>query len=125
MATPVFADGYSVIVNPANGASFTKDDLENLYLAKTKTFPSGELAIPLNQKDSSPIRVAFDSSVVGKSDAQMKSYWAKLVFTGKAVPIKQMVSDEEVIELVSKNPSAIGYVETSKVTGAVKVVLSF
>lgn len=116
---------YVVIVNPDNYATISNADIENLYLAKTKTFPDGSLAIPLNQDEALPIRSAFDNNVVGKTDSQMKSYWAKLVFTGKAVPIKQLASDQEILELVAKNPSTIGYIDASSVDSSVKVVSQF
>ncbi|WP_075184821.1 hypothetical protein [Teredinibacter haidensis] len=114
-----------VIVHPENDASISAGDVEKLYLAKVKAFPGGSLALALNQTEGSDIRKAFDSGVIGKSESQMKSYWAKLVFTGKAVPLKELASDQEVVELVSKNPSTIGYIDARSVTDAVKVVHRF
>lgn len=114
-----------VIVNPGNNTEISKGDIEQLYMARTKTFPDGALAIPLNHEEGKEIREMFDSSVVGKTPSQMKTYWSKLVFTGKAIPIKQMSSDQEVIELVMKNPSTIGYIDEANVTDAVKVVMRF
>lgn len=117
--------GWVVIVNPSNSAAISKQDVEQLYLAKAKSFSDGALAIALNHEEGTEIREAFDNQIVGKTPSQMKSYWAKLLFTGKAVPIKQMSSDQEVIELVTKNPSTIGYIDESSVTGSVKVIMSF
>jgi ABC-type phosphate transport system substrate-binding protein len=124
MATSAFA-GNVVIVHPKNNATITEKDLQRLYLAKRKKFSNGEPVIPLNHMDNVDIRVAFDKELIGKSPSQMKSYWAKLVFTGKEVPFKQVESDAEMVELVSKNESAIGYVDESSVTSEVKVVLKF
>jgi ABC-type phosphate transport system substrate-binding protein len=44
------------------------------------------------------------------------------VFTGKGVPPKEVDNDAAVIELVSQNPSVIGYVDKASVTDAVKVI---
>ncbi len=117
--------GNVVIVHPKNNAKISEKDLKRLYLAKKKKFSNGDAAMPLNHKDNVDIRVAFDKEMAGKSPSQMKSYWAKLVFTGKEVPFKQVENDAEMIELVSKNESVIGYVDESAVTGDVKVVLKF
>lgn len=114
-----------VIVHPDNPAPPSETEIKRLYLAKAKSFSDGTLAIPLNHQDSSEARKAFDKNVLGKSESQMKSYWAKLVFTGKATPLKQATSDDEILELVSKNPSAIGYIDTSKANDSVKIVHTF
>lgn len=120
----VLAD-HVVIVHPSNNAPISKTDLENLYLAKTKSFPNGSSAVPLNLKESADTRSRFESEVVGRSEAQMKSYWSRLVFTGKAVPIRQVNSDEEMVKAVASDPSAIGYVSAASVNGSVKTVLDF
>lgn len=114
-----------IVVNPSNNVAISKQDIEELYLAKSKSFSDGSLAIPLNHEEDKEIREAFDDQVIGKTPSQMKSYWAKLLFTGKAVPIKQMSTDQEVIELVRKNPSTIGYIDEANLTDAVKVIMSF
>lgn len=124
MTTSAFA-GNVVIVHPKNDAEISAKDLQRLYLAKKKKFSNGAAVIPLNHKDDVAIRVAFDQEMTGKSPSQMKSYWAKLVFTGKEVPFKQVENDAEMIELVSKNESAIGYVNESSITSSVKVILKF
>lgn len=115
----------SVIVHPDNNSTTTAKDIKRLYLAKMKSFPGGSLALPLNHKDASDARKTFDKKLVKKSPSQMKSYWAKLVFTGKATPLKQVDNDDDILELVSINPSAIGYIDSSKVTDKVKVIHTF
>jgi len=116
---------YVVIVNANNSATVTQQDVKNLYLAKAKAFSDGAEAKPVNQKEGSSIREQFDNEVAGKSSSQMKAYWAKLVFTGKAVPIEELSDDSSVVANVSQNANAIGYVEKSSVNDGVKVLFSF
>ena len=71
------------------------------------------------------VRKKFDSTVVGKTESQMKAYWARLIFTGKAVPLKELANDQEIITLVEKNPSTIGYIDNANVTNKVKVLFTF
>jgi len=124
VALPSFS-GQVIIVHPSNNASISITDIQRLYLAKKKTFSDGAIALPLNQAGSTPARVNFDSSVVGKTEAQMKSYWAKLIFTGKEAPLREFGGDPEIMELVAKNPSTIGYIEESSVNDSVKVIHKF
>ena len=70
------------------------------------------------------MRSSFYSAVVKKTEAQAKSYWSKLVFTGKGTPPTAVAGEAEVMELVSSNPKAIGFVDSASVTDSVKVVLT-
>ncbi len=115
----------AVIVNPANGDTITKDDIASLYLAKTKTFPGGKNAIPLDRPEGSPTRVEFVSKVIDKDEAQMKSYWSRLIFTGKGVPPKVVESDAEVKDMVARNPDVIGFIDAAAADATVKVVAKF
>ena len=72
----------AVIVNLANTDAIKKESIASLYLAKTRTFPGGTNAIPLDRPEGSPIRVEFVSKVIEKDESQMKSYWSRLIFTG-------------------------------------------
>src|SRR3990167_3097510 len=115
----------AVIVNPANADAITKDDISALYLAKTKTFPGGKNAIPLDRPEGSPSRVEFVSKVIDKDEAQMKSYWSRLIFTGKGVPPKVVETDAEVKDMVARNPDTIGFIDAAAADATVKVVAKF
>jgi ABC-type phosphate transport system substrate-binding protein len=115
----------AVIVNPANGDTIAKDDIAKIYMAKTKTFPGGKTAIPIDRSEGSTVRVEFVSKVIDKDEAQLKSYWSRLIFTGKGVPPKVVDSDAEVKELVARNPDAIGFVDAGAVDDSVKVIGKF
>jgi len=115
----------AVIVNPANGDTLTKDDIASLYLAKTKTFPNGKNAIPLDRPEGSPSRVEFVSKVIDKDEAQMKSYWSRLIFTGKGVPPKVVETDAEIKDMVARNLDSIGFIDAAATDATVKVVAKF
>lgn len=116
---------YAVIVHPDVKMNLSQQDVERIFLAKTKTFPEGKIATPVNRQEGEKIRVTFDHRVIGKNQSQMKSYWAKLIFTGKAVPLKQLSSDQEVMEFVANHPGAIGYVDVDSADDSVRVLFSF
>lgn len=115
----------AVVVNPGNDVPITSDDVAKLYLGKTKTFPNGKPATPLERSEGSAIRLQFLEKIVDKSESQMKAYWSRLIFTGKGVPPNAVDSDKEVKELVAKDPGAIGYIDVTSVDDTVKVVLTF
>lgn len=111
-----------VIVHPSNNDAISAKNVQRIFLGKEKKFPSGGETVAVNQTNDSATRQAFDSEILGRTSSQVAAYWSKLVFTGKGVPPKEVANDAEVIELISKNPSVIGYVNKASVTDGVKVV---
>ncbi len=120
----VLAD-VAVIAHPSNANALDKSAVSRLFLGKSKTFPDGTQAIPLNQSESSAATEQFNSKALSKSASQLKAYWSKLVFTGKGTPPKVVDNDAAVLELVASNPNSIGYVDSGAVTAGVKVLATF
>jgi ABC-type phosphate transport system substrate-binding protein len=114
-----------VVVNPKSAAgSMTADQVASIFLGKSNTLPSGAAAVAVDQPESAAVREQFYTKVTGKSAAQVKAAWSRLVFSGKATPPKELGSSAEVKKFVAGNADAIGYIEKSAVDGSVKVVLS-
>lgn len=116
----------SVIVSASNpNSTMDQATVSKIFLGKAKSFPDGSQALPVDQDTGSKTREAFNSTVLSKSDSQLKSYWSRLIFTGKGTPPKQSGTDAEIKALVANNPNIIGYVDSAAVDGTVKVVHKF
>lgn len=115
----------AIIVHPSNGAPLDASEVSRIFLGKSKSFPGGATVVPVNQAEGSIVRTAFDDGIIGKSASQLKSYWSKLVFTGKGTPPQEVSSEDEVKNLVASNPNMIGYIDSANVDSSVKVVLTF
>ena len=112
-----------VVVHPDSGVdSLTQDEVQRIFLGKTKSFPNGQQAIPINQDDGRPIRESFNEKVCNKDSGQYRAYWSQLIFTGKGTPPKDGGDDAAVKALVAKNPNIVSYIDASQVDGSVKVV---
>ena len=114
-----------VIVNPANNAVITQDDVGRLFLGKKSSFADGVSATPYYLAQGHPARDEFDKKALGKSPSQLKAYWSKLIFTGKGTPPDALGSVEDILAKVASDPSAIAYVDASKVTDKVKVAVKY
>lgn len=110
-----------VIVHPSNSSELSAKKVQRIFLGKEKKFGNGSAVKPINQTNNAA-RNDFDSNVLGRSSTQVAAYWSKLVFTGKGIPPKEVSGDAEVIAAVAADPAAIGYVDSSAVTGDVKTV---
>lgn len=114
-----------VVVSPKSPlANMTAEQVSAIFLGKSNTLPNGAAAQAIDQAESAAVREQFYSKATGKSAAQVKSIWSRLVFSGKATPPKELPNSAEVKKAVAANPDAIGYIEKSAVDGSVKVVLS-
>lgn len=123
-ASAASSDELVVIVNPASGVdSMSRVEVSNVFMARNRKLPSGVVALPLDLAGNAPERQRFYSLLLGKSIAEVNSYWARLLFSGRATPPQQMSDASSVIDAVADNKGAIAYVDKSKVDGRVKVVL--
>lgn len=119
-----FAQVAVVVGAKSAAANMSADDVSALFLGKSDQLPGVGVALLLDQAESNAVRDTFYSKVTGRSAAQVKAAWARLVFSGKATPPKEVANSAEVKKLVATNANAIGYIEKSAVDGTVKVLLS-
>jgi ABC-type phosphate transport system substrate-binding protein len=119
----VYADEVVVIVHPSNALSeISVDDVKKIYLGKKKFFPGGVKAIPGDQPKGAKSRKFFYGGIVGKSESKLKSYWSRLIFTGKGTPPKVIGNDAAVKAWVAEQPQGMGYIMRSVADDTVKVL---
>ncbi len=117
------AAGIAVVVHPSAGfESLSEDEVSRIFLGKSKTFPNGTPANPLNQAEGSSVRDRFNEAVCKKNASQYKAYWSQLVFTGKGTPPKDVSDDAAVKAQVAASPGSIGYIASDAVDASIKVV---
>jgi hypothetical protein len=71
-----------------------------------------------------PVKAAFYQKVSGRDLTQVKATWARLVFTGRGRPPKELRDAAAVKKEVASDPRAIAYIYKSDVDSSVKVVLT-
>ena len=106
----------------SNAPKLNNDQVSAIFLGTVKTFPNGEKAIPIDQTAGSPAYGHFYSLVAGRSEAQIKAYWSRMVFTGKGAPPQEVGDAAAVKKLVASNPNLVGYIDAAQVDGSVKVL---
>ena len=114
-----------VIVHRSNAvASMTADQVAQIFMGASTTFPGSGTATPIDQPEGSPTRDEFMAKVLEKTPAQFKAVWSRLIFSGKGTRPKAVAGNAEVRSAVAGDPAAIGFVDRASVDGTVKVVLS-
>lgn len=123
MAHWAFA-GVVVVVSSKNPTgNLSKDQVNDIYLGNSKNFPGGGTAQPVDMADGAAEHDTFHKAVTGKSAAQFKAYWAKMVFSGKGTPPKEVGNSGDMKAAIADHPNMIGYVDKSAVDGTLKIVL--
>lgn len=118
------AAGVKVVVHATNGLdSITKARVADLFLKRVTRWENGRAVTPVDQSEKNAARAAFTKELLGKEVLWVKSYWQKMIFSGRATPPAELSSDTQVLELIRTNPDAIGYVgESTAIPGGIKVL---
>lgn len=108
------------VENPVE--SLSRPELVDIYLGRLNTFPNGQSIVPVNQRESSPAYLEFYRSYLGRTLAQIKAHWSKLIFSGRGQPPRAVADNKAMAEFVAKNPRAIGYLSHELVDKRLRVV---
>ena len=120
-AMPAIADVVAVVSVRSPIDVLSASQVVDIFLGKARNFPDGTPAVPIDQAENSTARDEFYLRV-GKSAAQIKAYWSKIIFTGRGQPPPTVSNDIEMKKRIVNNPAAIGYIDRSLVDGTVKVL---
>jgi ABC-type phosphate transport system substrate-binding protein len=105
-------------------AALTENQVADIFLGRSSELPGGGDAVPIDQADDAANRQEFYRHVTGKSPAQLKTYWSKLIFTGRGQPPREVGDASAVKKAVAMSNSAIGYIDRSEVDQSVKPILT-
>lgn len=116
------ADVVAVVSSKSTVTSLTVAQVADIFLGRMSRFPNGTPAVPVDLSDGSAERDEFYVKVAGKTPAQVKAYWSKIIFTGRGQPPKAVTNDFDVKKYVAANLDAIGYIEEKMVDDSVRVL---
>jgi hypothetical protein len=109
-ALPARADVFVVVPIASTVKAMTQKELLDLYMGRSRAFPDGTFALPFDLPRDDPGRAAFYRALTGMELAQINSYWSRLMFSGQTLPPQPLPTEAAMVELVKRNPSAVGYV---------------
>lgn len=113
---------FVVVIHAENPTtSIERGLLSKIFLKKAKRWENGVAVAPVDQAEQSAVREAFTRKVHKKSVSAIKSFWQRMIFSGRDVPPTELESDAEVLEFVAGEPGAVGYISAStELTDGVK-----
>jgi len=116
------ADVVAVVSSKSAVTTLSKSQVLDIFLGKTARFPDGSQAEPIDQSEGTVARDVFYNKLAGKSAAQMKAYWSRIIFTGRGQPPKALPNGAEVKKRLVENPTAIGYIDATMVDASLRVL---
>ncbi|WP_240615599.1 hypothetical protein [Alteromonas facilis] len=115
-----------VVVNKNSAVEeLTKKEVIDIYMGRYVSFPNGEPAKPIDFPANSEIKQRFYQMLVNQDERKIKSYWSRLLFSGRAKPPIETDSSDEVVTLLSTEYSGLAYVERELVTPEMRIVYQF
>lgn len=111
-----------VIANSSVKATeVTKNDLRDVFTGAATELKDGSRVVPILLK-AGTAHMEFLQAYIGKSDTAYRAGWRSLVFSGQASMPKILDGDTAVVEFVTHNVGAIGYISKATPHTGVKVI---
>jgi len=100
-----------VVINAQTGlTSLSRKQVMSLFLGRSRNFPNAQTAKAFDHKVDSDIRKRFFETLTGKTISDIDAYWARLRYSGRASPPKELEDVEAVLKEVMSNKHSIAYV---------------
>lgn len=115
---PARADLHVVVHAGSRVTSLTAKEVLELYMGRTRAFPNGDFALLFDMPRNSAVRADFYLALTGMNQAQINSYWSRLMFTGQTLPPQTLPDDAAMVDIVRRNPSALGYLGHAPAEGS-------
>ncbi len=100
----------------------SRNQIADIFMGKLNRFPNGEPATPIDHPEGSAERDEFYERYAGRSAAQMKAHWAKIIFTGRGQPPATAAGGAAVKKRLAVDPNGIGYIDAKLVDASVRVI---
>jgi TonB family protein len=123
LAAPcAWTQNVKVIANPSLQAdSISARELKSVFLEETSSLRGGTHVEPVLARGG-PAHEAFLRRYLGRSDADLQTYYRTLVFTGRGFMPKTLASDAEVAAYVARTRGAIGYISPDASAAGVRTL---
>ena len=114
----------AIVVHPQNTTmQITQAMVKDIFLGNTKTFPDGQQVKPVELKENSKARTKFLEKLVGKSESQLRAYWARRIFQGDGAPPKVAEDSAHLKNMMNADKSIIGFMSSESLDESVRAIL--
>lgn len=112
-----------LIANLSENMSLTlnRQEVKSLFMGGARSYDLKVVALPPEH----PVRVAFNTKVIGLTEARIQSYWAQMRFSGRKKPPLKVGNETEMLEYLQITPNAVGYISANTpVPDSLKIIFN-
>lgn len=103
--------GFKLVVNAGNPTTAeTRATLSKFFLKKVREWGDKQKVTAYDLDEKAEVRQAFSDAIHGKSVTAIKSYWQRMIFSGRDVPPDEITSETDLLRRIATERGAIGYV---------------
>lgn len=118
------AENIAIIVSKQSPvASLTQTEAQQLFSGQLRSL-NGHSVEAVDMPANDALRHTFYQQLLGRTADQMRAHWARLIFTGKARPPREVANAGEMRALVTGNSHYVGYLPADQVPANAKVLLT-
>lgn len=110
----------AIVTNSQAISKMDKNEVKRLFLGQVNRVD--DIHINLVELEKTSYKEAFYKALTNKNTTQLRSYWTRLIFTGKGKPPKQVASQEELAHSMDTPEVIITYLPLESVQPDMKVL---
>lgn len=120
---PAARADYYIVVSEQNPVTrLSQTEVLHLFMGRSRAFPGGHAAVTYDI-DAGTQREGFYRALSGMSQAQVNSYWARLMFSGRSLPPLRLQHEADMVQKIRNDPKAIGWLFSDPVQKGLRTVL--
>lgn len=112
-----------LITHRDSNLSVSADHLKRLYFGKISSLPNGRKVTVLVYADDDEQFQQFTRQHLRRTSQQLRSFWAKQLFTGRGNMPIHVNSLEEMLSLVASSEEYVGYIPIEALQESVRVLV--
>lgn len=122
-ASPCALADYYIVVSEQNPVrQLSQEQALHLFMGRSRAFPGGGAAVAYDLAAAAQ-REGFYRALGGMTLAQVTSYWARLMFSGRSLPPQPLEDEAAMLDRISGDPKAIGWLSQAPRGSGVRTVL--
>lgn len=103
--------------------SLSKQEVRDFYLGRRRSFAEGNFTAIYDRKADSELRAKFFRALTGMQLRQVDAFWARLVFAGRMLPLKEVENNSTLEELIANEVNSIGYMSSKPTHDQLKTLM--
>ncbi len=105
------------VITATSASPLSKSQLAKIYLGRSFE------RTPVDLPEGHPLRAVFYRAATDSDLTQVRSTWARVMFTGRGEPPRELPDAAAVKAAVAANANVVGYIDASMVDSSVRTVM--